>query len=367
MKIIISIVIGLIVAVYLFLEFYPAFGGKLSKEKSQTFSQSPNFSQNKFINQIPTSMNMDTKTTFSVLRDFIKGNPNVRPDWSIPVESLQSDGLQGTEQTKITWFGHSTVLLEIEGKRLLLDPMFAQTPSPFPLFGGKRYREKLPSDIENLPPIDMVLISHDHYDHLDYDSIVKLKDQVQQFYVPLGVGSHLERWGVAPEKISEYDWWDEVSIEGLKLVATPARHFSGRGLFNRNSTLWCSWVIIGKHNKVYFSGDGGYGPHFKKIGEKYGPFDFTLLECGQYDERWSSIHMIPEETLQAHRDLKGKVMIPIHWSAFSLALHDWTDPIERVMKGAKASQIDVATPKIGETVMIGAGQYPSSSWWREKD
>jgi len=364
MQIIISTLVGIILVVFLFLKYYPPFGKKSSKEKIQAFGQSPNFIHNQFVNQIPTSMDMDAKTLFSVLRDFIKGNPNGKPDWAIPVESLHTGGLEDEEKIRTTWFGHSTVLLELEGKRVLLDPMFSQTPSPFPLFGGKRYSKTLPSEIENLPPIDLVLISHDHYDHLDYDSIMKLKDKVSQFCVPLGVGSHLEFWGVAKEKIREYDWWNEAQIGGLKLVATPTRHFSGRGLFDRNATLWCSWVIIGEQTKVYFSGDGGYGPHFKEIGEKYGPFDLTLMECGQYDKRWSAIHMMPEETAQAHRDLKGEIMIPIHWAAFSLALHDWTDPIERVTKATKKGHTAIATPKIGETVMIGDNQYISSVWWK---
>lgn len=364
MKMIMSILIIMILIGFLFLEYYPAFGGKTSKEKMERFNQSPNFSQNKFVNQIPTSMNMDAKTMVSILRDSIKGNPKVRPDRLIPVQPLDTTAMQGDKQAKVTWFGHSTILLEMEGKRLLLDPMFASTPSPFPIFGGKRYSQTLPSEIENLPPIDMVLISHDHYDHLDYDSIMKLKDKVGQFYVPLGVGNHLERWGVAREKIREYDWWNETQMDGLGLVATPARHFSGRGLLDRNATLWCSWVIMGEYTKVYFSGDGGYGPHFKEIGEKYGPFDLTLMECGQYDERWSAIHMMPEETIQAHIDVKGNSMIPIHWGAFSLAFHDWTDPIERVTNAAKEREVNVITPKIGEFVIVGSNEYPVSTWWR---
>ncbi|MBP2626118.1 MAG: hypothetical protein H6Q68_829 [Firmicutes bacterium] len=364
MKVIVSILVAIILIGYLFLEYYPAFGRKPSKEKIQTFNQSPNFITNKFINQIPTSMDMDARTVISILGDFIKGKPKIRPERLIPVQPLDIVDIQDARQTKVTWFGHSTILLEMEGKRLLLDPMFAKMPSPFPLFGGKRYSETLPIEIENLPSIDAVIISHDHYDHLDYHSIMKLKDKVSQFYVPLGVGGHLERWGVDQEKIKEHDWWDESQLGGLQLVATPTRHFSGRGLFDRNATLWCSWVIIGEHAKVYFSGDGGYGPHFKEIGEKYGPFDLTLMECGQYDERWSAIHMMPEETIQAHLDLKGKIIIPIHWSAFSLALHDWTDPIERVTKAAKEGHIDISTPKIGETIIIGANRYPSSIWWR---
>lgn len=364
MKIAVSIVVGVILAGFLFLEYYPSFGGKPSKEKIQTFSQLPNFSQNTFVNQIPTSMNTDIRTLVSIVSDFIKGNPKAKPDRIIPVLPLKPASMEDSEQTRVTWFGHSTVLLEMEGKRVLLDPMFSKTPSPVPVFGGKRYSETLPIEVEDLPPIDVVILSHDHYDHLDYDSIMKLKDKVSQFRVPLGVGSHLERWGIDRAKIQEHNWWEESEFAGLRLVSTPARHFSGRRLFDRDSTSWCSWVIVGKQSTIYFSGDSGYGPHFKEIGEKYGPFDLTLIECGQYNERWSAIHMMPEESVQAHLDVRGKIMIPIHWAAFSLALHDWSEPIERVTKSAEERGIRISTPKIGESVLLGAAEYPSSTWWK---
>ena len=364
MKVMISIFVGIVLFGICLLKFHPVFGGGLSEEKFQAFSQSSNFRQNKFMNQIPTSMDMNPETLVTIVRDFIKGNPQGRPDGAIPVEFINTISFQEKRETRIYWFGHSTVLLEIEGKRVLIDPMFAKTPSPFPLVGGKRYSETLPMKIEELPSVDIVILSHDHYDHLDYDSIMSIKDKVGQFYVPLGIGSHLERWGIEKEKIKEHDWWAESDVGGLKLVATPARHFSGRGLFNRDTTLWCSWVIIGQQTRVFFSGDSGYGAHFKQIGEKYGPFDWTLMECGQYDERWSAIHMMPEETVQAHIEVKGNSLIPIHWGAFSLALHDWTDPIERVTKAAKERQIFVSTPKIGELIRVGAVAYPSDVWWK---
>lgn len=364
MKIMISILVGIILLGFFLLKYHPAFGGKPSEEKKRTFSQSPNFSQDKFKNQIPTPMDMDVKNMVITLIDVIRGNPNRKPDWPIPVEPLNIASLPDQNQTRIIWFGHSTVLLEMEGKRVLLDPMLGRTPSPFPLFGSKRFSETLPAEIEELPPIDVVLLSHDHYDHLDYESVTKLKSKVSQFYVPLGVGSHLERWGVEKEKIKEHDWWNESEFAGLRLVAAPARHFSGRGLFDRNTTLWCSWAIVGQESKVYFSGDSGHGPHFKEIGEKYGPFDLTLMECGQYNERWSTIHMKPEETVQAHLEVKGKLLVPIHWGAFSLALHDWTEPVERVTKRAAAEKIRISTPKIGEPVVVGAEEYPQSVWWK---
>jgi L-ascorbate metabolism protein UlaG (beta-lactamase superfamily) len=233
------------------------------------------------------------------------------------------------------------------------------------MIGSKRYSVTLPIEPEHLPPIDAVILSHDHYDHLDYHSIQKLKDKVGKFIVPFGVGSHLVRWGVHPAKISEYDWWSELELDGLKLVCTPARHFSGRSLFNRDSTLWCSWVIMGQQTRIFYGGDSGYAPHFKEIGEKYGPFDLTFMECGQYDERWPAIHMMPEETVQAHIDVLGKLMIPIHWSAFTMALHDWTDPIERVTKAAKERNVNISTPRIGEAVNVGSAEYPASVWWNK--
>jgi L-ascorbate metabolism protein UlaG (beta-lactamase superfamily) len=360
----IIIVVAIMVVVYLVLNFYPAFGGKISKERWRARNPSDHFAKGKFINQIPTSMEMSNQTKLSLLMEFIKGTPNGKPNQRIVTELLDPLLIRENKDTTVTWFGHSAILLQLNGKTLFIDPMLGRSPSPFTLFGGKRYSNELPINIEELPPIDAVLISHDHYDHLDYSSIKKLKDTVKQFFVPLGVGVHLERWGVNPEKIYEYDWWDEFKFEELTLASTPARHFSGRSVTDRDATLWCSWVIASQHTKIFFSGDSGYGPHFEKIGEKYGPFDLTLMECGQYDERWSDIHMMPEETVQAHLDVQGKVMIPIHWGAFTLALHGWTDPVERALQAAKERNVAISTPKIGETVYVGASNYPSSAWWK---
>jgi L-ascorbate metabolism protein UlaG (beta-lactamase superfamily) len=223
----------------------------------------------------------------------------------------------------------------------------------------------LPAQPDELGDIDAIIISHNHYDHLDRGSIMKLKDRTGHFHVPSGVGSYLIKWGVSPDKISEHSWWEEFEFAGLKLACTPARHFSGRGLMDRDRSLWCSWVIAGKHARIFFSGDSGYAPHFKEIGNKYGPFDLTLLECGQYDERWSSIHMMPEETVQAHIDVKGDILVPVHWGAFTLALHEWTDPVERIMRAAQQRGVKIATPQIGESVIVGSGKLPSIPWWRQ--
>ncbi|PWV98538.1 L-ascorbate metabolism protein UlaG (beta-lactamase superfamily) [Paenibacillus cellulosilyticus] len=367
-EIIVAILIVLVVITVLFLRYYPPFGARASKEQRQRYGQSApyNGQKRKFENLIPTSMSMNAKEGVDLLKQYLKGNRNARPRRPLSASAFDLQAIHsGGEQPKVTWFGHSAALLELDGVKLLLDPMLGRAPSPVPVVGGKRYSESMAGIIEALPAIDAIIMSHDHYDHLDYGSIQRLKHKVGQFIVPLGVGNHFERWGIERERIKEFDWWNEYSFNGLSLACTPARHFSGRGLNDRNSTLWCSWVIRGRSASVYFSGDSGYGPHFAQIGEKYGPFDLTLMECGQYNERWAAIHMMPEQTVQAHLDVRGKVLIPIHWAGFTLALHDWTDPVERAVRSAKERDVQVCTPRIGETVAINAGAYPTGAWWRE--
>jgi L-ascorbate metabolism protein UlaG (beta-lactamase superfamily) len=357
------ILIAVLVVVFLFITFHPVFGSNPSKETKTKYSSLEHYSNGTFVNQITTEMATDFRSMVPVLKEFLKGNPNRQPAQPIPIKPLQFSAQNMTQKTKLTWFGHSSLLLEIDNKRILLDPMFGKAPSPIPWFGNKRYSKELPFSVEDLPQIDLVVYSHDHYDHLDYGTIKKLKSKVKRFIVPLGVSSHLVRWGVEPDRIQECNWWDEVVAAGLTLVCTPARHFSGRSLTNRNSTLWCSWVIKGQVTKIYFSGDSGYGPHFKEIGEKYGPFDLTLMECGQYHEKWAAIHMMPEETVQAHLDVRGKMMIPIHWGAFTLSLHDWTDPVERAVKAANVNNVMISTPQIGETISLD-DEHPRTNWWK---
>ncbi len=363
MKIILLAVMGIVLLALIYQKFHPVFGGKSSPENLETLKQSPNFLNGRFNNQNHTPMHGSTGNLISMVKDFLKGNPQSRPALTIPVQPLVPPmAATGDKQVKITWFGHSAFLLELDGKILLLDPMLGKYSSPLPLIGMKRYSEK-PVRIKELPEIDAVLLSHDHYDHLDYKSIIKLKDKVKAFHVPLGVGNHLERWGVPKEKIKNYDWWEEAELGGLLLACTPAQHFSGRNLHDRNATLWCSWVIRGQDTSIFFSGDGGYGTHFAEIREKYGAFDVTLLECGQYDRRWKAIHMMPEESIQAHLDLQGKMMIPIHWGAFTLAFHSWTEPVERALKAAQERDLVIATPRISETIILGAANYPDLPWW----
>lgn len=368
--IVLAVIVVLAAATMLVLRFYPTFGGRPNESTRRRMQQSPYYEKGKFNNLIPTFLKLTFADNFKIMREMMKSNNETTPDQEIQVlpvspESLQKltaypEGIAG----KVIWFGHSALLLELEGKRLLLDPMFGNAPSPFPAFGGKRFTKKLPIELEDLPPIDAVFFSHDHYDHLDYGSIQRLKNKVGRFFVPLGVACHLVRWGVAPDRIQEFDWGEHTDWEGLSLTCMPARHFSGRGLSNRNGSLWCSWVIGGQTARVFFSGDSGYGPHFKEIGEKYGPFDLTLMECGQYNTRWAPIHMVPEDTVQAHIDVRGNLMIPIHWGAFKLALHDWRDPVERAVREAEKRGTKIATPRIGEPVLIGSENYPVNPWWR---
>lgn len=319
----------------------------------------------KYENQIPTSAGMSFNSLISMLRDSIRGSAERRPAANMPIVKCEpAESLNASDNPQVTWFGHSAFLLEMEGRRLLFDPMLGKRPSPVSWAGTKRYSTRLPIEPEDFPAIDAIIISHDHYDHLDSSSIRRLKDKTERFIVPLGVRRRLIQMGVPAEQITEHHWWNEFSFMGFTVACTPARHFSGRGLFDRNSTLCCSWVIAGRETKVFFSGDSGYGPHFKEIGRKYGPFDLTLMECGQYDERWSNIHMMPEETVQAHLDVGGELLIPIHWAAFTLAFHAWNEPVERVTKAAQALKVNIATPKIGEKVRLYTADYPSQPWWR---
>ncbi|MGH0586621.1 MBL fold metallo-hydrolase [Bacillus mycoides] len=316
----------------------------------------------KYMNQIPTDVSFNPKDIIGLMTDYFKMKTKLRPVKNLPIV-LSNKNNESLES--VTWFGHSAFLLKIEGKKLLLDPMFGDASSPFPVFNSKRYSGAFSLEHDELQEIDAIIISHNHYDHLNYKSIMRLKDYAKHFYVPIGVARYLIKWGVSPNKISEHNWWDEITFDNIKLVCAPARHFSGRSMTDKDRSLWCSWLILGQETKVFFSGDSGYAPHFKEIGEKYGPFDLTLMECGQYDTRWSAIHMLPEETVQAHIDVKGELLVPIHWGAFTLALHEWSDPIERVTKEANRLGVNIATPQIGEAITLQSKDYPTAAWWRE--
>ncbi|MBI9084940.1 MAG: MBL fold metallo-hydrolase [Desulfobacterales bacterium] len=294
--------------------------------------------------------------------DFLFRDNNRVPDRKLPVQpvDLAHFNTPAPGQLNATWLGHSSLMIHLDGYKILTDPVFEKRIS---LVGPSRFNGAVPVDIEAIGNIDVVVISHNHYDHLNKASICALKEKTQRFIVPLAVGALLEKWGVARDRIVELDWWEEYRFDDqLTFVATPAQHFSGRGLMDRNKTLWASWVVKGPTHRIFFSGDSGYFSGFKKIGEKYGPFDMTFMECGAYDPAWHAVHMFPEETVQAHLDLGGRVLHPIHWGTFNLSLHSWFDPMERLSAAAALNNVTTALPVVGETTVYPA-RLPSRPWW----
>lgn len=342
----------------------PQFGGSATDDDLARYEKTGHFKDEIFHNPTPTSRGFSWDVFTKTLREYYKDNPNREPQGILPLVKQDSLTLVNTQtEAKIIWFGHSAFLLQLDGKNILFDPMLTDAPSPVAWVSKKRYSKELPIAIEKLPSIDFVFISHDHYDHLDYESIKRLKQKTKKFIVPIGVGAHFKAWHVQEDKIHEYNWWDEATVNGLNFVFTPTRHFSGRGITDHNSTLWGSWVILGETAKIYFSGDGGYDTHFKKIGDKYGPFDLALLECGQYNYNWKQIHMLPEETAQAAKDVKAKVAMPIHWGAFTLSLHPWYEPPTRMKAAADSLNIKVITPIIGKTIALDTITEKFNPWW----
>lgn len=361
----IFLLVVLTLSYFAFVNFYPSFGGDVSDERKERYRSSKQFKDDGFVNAKDVPKEASFSETLSIARKFFfEKVENGRPDKDLTVLKMDATAVANYgKATRLIWFGHSAFLLQVDGKNILIDPMFGSVCAPHPWLGSERFYKELPLTIEQLPKIDAVVISHDHYDHLDYESIEQLKTKVDAYFVPLGVGVHLEAWGIESIKITEMDWWQETTFKNIQFACTPAQHFSGRKLNNGQSTLWASWVIKSDSSSLFFSGDSGYGPHFEQIGETYGPFNVAMMECGQYDKLWPDIHMFPEETAQAGIDVQATTLMPIHWGAFQLALHSWTDPIERVSKKAEALRIPLITPKIGEPVVIDDLQKPYDTWW----
>ena len=263
---------------------------------------------------------------------------------------------------RITWIGHSSLLIEIDGKKILTDPVWAERASFSSLVGPKRFFPA-PLQLNELPSLDAVIISHDHYDHLDHSVIKQFANKQIPFFTSLGVGKYLEEWGIKSGLIKELDWTDKVMLgHDCELTALPARHFSGRGLHNRFETLWSSFVIKTSKHKIFYGADSGWFDGFKEIGDIYGPFDLTMIEIGAYNEDWADIHMGPENAVNAHIALKGKLMMPIHWGTFNLALHSWREPIERLLKYAAEKQVQLLLPKPGEPTEV-TNEGWDSEWW----
>lgn len=286
---------------------------------------------------------------------------NTVPGKPLPVHALSAEQLFDADDNSLFRLGHSTLLLKLGGQFWLTDPVFSERASPVQWAGPQRFHAP-PIAIADLPPIHGVILSHDHYDHLDKAAVLALAERTTHFVAPLGVGDTLVSWGIPAGKVHQLDWWQSKHLDGVKLVATPAQHFSGRGMFDGNRTLWSSWVIETAHTRIFFSGDSGYFKGFKEIGDMYGPFDLTMIETGAYDPQWPDVHMQPEQSLQAHVDLRGKVLLPIHNGTFDLAMHAWHEPFERIVALARARDLPVATPAIGKALSLTEPEA-AEHWW----
>lgn len=373
MKIFKRIMLGIIIlillivgAVFIYFKTAPQIGGKLQGERLERVKKAKNFRDGLFHNTVETNMDMPFSTLRKVMKEYFFGDKSKKvPQQTINTQTFSAAAFESLPDSTLglSWFGHSSILLKIDGKTVLIDPVLeGKRASMFTFMGPERFPYDEYVSVSDLPEIDAVIISHDHYDHLDYPTIKLLKEKVGRFYMPLGVGAHFERWGIENESITELEWWDEIQIESVTLALTPTRHFSGRGFGDRFKTLWGSWAIIGKNKRIYFSGDSGYFPGFKEIGDKYGPFDLTFMECGAYNEGWSEIHMFPEETAQAHLDVQGQLLMPIHWGKFNLALHPWKESVNRLAKKAEEENIELFTPEIGELITLSKSQSVEK-WW----
>jgi L-ascorbate metabolism protein UlaG (beta-lactamase superfamily) len=352
-----------LITVALIVTRLPPFGATLEGERAARAERSGHYRDGKFQNLEPTHK-LQPGSFAAMLRHQVFGDEQRVPLRPVPlVRRVAADyAAPPASGLRATWIGHATVLVELDGQRILVDPIFSQRSSPFDFVGPERFTPP-PIALAALPEILAVVISHDHYDHLDMATIVALAKRGAHFVVPLGIGAHLERWGVARERVRELDWNEHTELKGLRFTATPGRHYSGRGLFDTDATLWATWVIAGPQHRVFFSGDTGYSSLFRQLGARFGPFDLTLIKIGASDPTWQQIHMSPEEAVRVHSDVRGRLLLPIHWGTFNLANHAWSEPAERLLVAARAARIAFVLPKPGEWVDVAAPP-PVATWWR---
>jgi L-ascorbate metabolism protein UlaG (beta-lactamase superfamily) len=335
------------------------YGKQPSGERLKRIQAAPNYNNGSFQNASFTPAMAEDASFFKTMREFLNKPKNVKPQKPIPFVKTNLKKLTQSNPTLI-WFGHSSYLLTINGKTILVDPVLSGNAAPVSCMvrafkGADEYKA------EDMPNIDILLLTHDHYDHLDYKTVVKLKSKVKKVICSLGVGSHLEHWGFNEKIITELNWWEECTCEGLHFTAASGRHFSGRGI-KRGQSLWASYILKTNSHTIFLGGDSGYDTHFKEMGQTFGPFDLAILEAGQYNKSWPHIHMMPEQTVQACVDLKAKILLPVHWAKFTLAMHAWDDSITRVLKKAADLNVNVATPQIGEAFILGE-KLPQQPWW----
>ncbi|MFC1526236.1 MBL fold metallo-hydrolase [Candidatus Latescibacterota bacterium] len=337
---------------------WSAFGARARGSRRERILSSPNFRDGRFQDPLPRQEDM-----WLALRRWLQGGQHRVPTEAVPVTPVESDRFTRKPETglRLTWLGHSSMLVEIGGGRFLTDPMWSRRAAPSRFWGVRRFYDP-PMPLAQLPPLDAVVLSHDHYDHLDEATIRQLSRTSVPFIAPLGVGAHLEHWGVPGDRIVELDWWESTSVADTELTCTPARHFSGRTPLDRDATLWCGWVLGGRDHRVYFSGDTAMFPGIGDIGERLGPFDATMVEIGAYHAAWADVHLGPEQAALAHRVVGGGLMLPTHWGTFNLSLHGWTEPAERLMAAARREGVAVAIPRPGQSIEP-ASPPELERWW----
>ncbi|MEP7168485.1 MAG: MBL fold metallo-hydrolase [Bacteroidota bacterium] len=356
------IILSFVAAVYLFMQ-HPKFGKISTGERLERIKKSPNYKNGKFQNINFTPDLTEGVSYYKVMKEFFfDKSKRVTPVDVLPSKKTNLISLDADKNTFV-WFGHSSYFMQIDGKKILVDPVMSGAASPLS-FTTKSFKGTDVYTTEDIPEIDYLFISHDHWDHLDYETIIKLNPKIKTIITGLGTAEHFENWGYNKNIIFEKDWDEEINLDnGFVVSTTSARHFSGRG-FKRNQSLWMAYVLKTQTMKIYIGGDSGYDTHFKTIGERHGPFDFAILECGQYNENWKYIHMMPEELILAAKDLKAKRFIPVHWAKFALGQHDWDDPIIRVVAEAKRKNAEVLHPMIGEEVDLKNDSQKFSEWWK---
>jgi L-ascorbate metabolism protein UlaG (beta-lactamase superfamily) len=339
----------------------PQFGKHPDKVERKFFNSYVPYVNGTFQNQSPTPIMTNNGNIWNLIKLYYN-KPKTEP--SKPIPSIKTD-LLSLDKSKfsITWFGHSSYLIKLEGRNILVDPVFSEYASPFD-FGARAYKGTDIYKTENMPEIDLLIITHDHYDHLDYKTVLALRSKVKKIVCSLGVGAHLRFWGYNSEIIDEMGWGDYLTMDSLQLICTPARHFSGRG-FLRGKTLWSSFVLQSPSTNIYIGGDSGYDYHFKEIGQKYGPFDLAILECGQYGYYWANIHMLPEEVAIATTDLQAKALLPVHYAKFTLSVHPWNEPIIRLKNASVDKKYTLHTPMIGQTIFPKENNI-YTEWWIEQ-
>jgi len=338
-------------------------GSKAQGARLERIQASPRFDGEKFRNTFPVPEGLEKGKAIPTLKEFVFGKQRRVPAGALPiVDPLASWSRPVQSGLRATWLGHSTVLLEIDGMRVLTDPVWGARVSPFSFAGPKRFHP-VPVDVARLPSLDAILVSHDHYDHLDYPTILQLIPLRVPFITSLGVGAHLEAWGVPPELIIELDWWESHSIGGLTFTAAPSQHFSGRSVSDRNRTAWSSFVVRGSHHAVFFSGDTGLTDEYVEIGQRLGPFDLVMLEVGAWGAAWGHIHLGPENALKAHALLGSGAFLPVHWGTFNLAIHAWDEPAEVLVKLAPTNAL-LIMPRLGQPIEPHHVQS-IDPWWRE--